>query len=238
MESWIEPKVPGLGETQRRLLAALKRKGKASIPELAALFDLAAGTLREHLNALSARGLVERAGARREGPGRPEILYGLTERGDGLFPRGEAELLTEFVRHLLDAGREDVLERFFEARVESRRADAEARTRGLEGAALRDAVAQIFTEAGFLAEVEEDADGAPVLRLGHCPLRTVVDHTQLPCRAELRLLGDLLGGRLERVQHIPDGDPACAYRILPPEPGEETAPRRKKKGGRKKKRGG
>lgn len=216
MESWIEPKVPGLGETQRRLLAALKRKGEGTISELAEMFALSSGTLREHMNALSARGLVERSGSRRDGPGRPEIVYALTDRGEGLFPRGEAELLAELVRHLLDTGQDEVLERFFEARVEERRAEAERRTRGLEGAARREAVAQIFTEAGFLAEVDEDEDGTPLLRLCHCPLRAVVDETHLPCRAEIQLLQELVGGELERVEHIPDGDSACAYRVVEP----------------------
>lgn len=215
MESWIEPRVPGLGETQRKLLAGLKRKGRGTTAELAALLELSSGTLREHLNALAARGLVERSGTRRDGPGRPEIVYSLTKRGEGLFPRGESELLAEFVRHLLDTGQDDVLERFFEARVDERRVEAARRIRGLQGERRREAVAQIFTEAGFLAEVGEDADGTPLLRLCHCPLRAVVDETHLPCKAEIELLRELVGSEIERVEHIPDGDSACSYRILP-----------------------
>lgn len=217
MESWIEPKVPGLGETQRRVLAALKRKGRGTTAELASLLELSPGTLREHLNALSARDLVERTGTRRAGPGRPEIVYALTRRGEELFPRGESELLAELVRHLLDTGQTDVLERFFEARVDERRAEAQRRIRGLSGERLRETVAQIFTEAGFLAEMDEDEDGTPLLRLCHCPLRAVVDETHLPCRAEIDLLRELVGADLERVEHIPDGDSACSYRILSPE---------------------
>ncbi len=226
MESWTEPKVPGLGETQRGLLAALKRKGRATVADLAALFELSAGTLREHLNALAALGLLERTGTRREGPGRPEIVYALTPKGEALFPRGESELLAELVRHLLDTSQEEVLEQFFEARVEARRLEAERRTRGLEGGALLEAVAGIFSEAGFLAEMDADLEGNPVIRLCHCPLRTVVDETHLPCTAEIQLLQDLVGGRLERVEYIPDGDSSCSYRILPASaPGGRTTRR-------------
>jgi predicted ArsR family transcriptional regulator len=226
MESWIEPKVPGLGETQRKLLAELKRKGRGTTAELATLLELSAGTLREHLNALAARGLVERSGTRREGPGRPEIIYSLTKRGESLFPRGESELLAEFVRHLLDTGQDAVLNRFFETRVDERRGEAERRIRGLEGERRRKAVAQIFTEAGFMAEVGEDEDGAPLLRLCHCPLRAVVDETHLPCKAEIELLQDLVGSELERIEHIPDGDSACSYRLLPAKP-RRNGPKRR-----------
>jgi len=226
MDAWSEPRVPGLGETQRSLLAALKRKGQATVSDLGSIFDLSTGTLREHLNALAALGLLERTGTRREGPGRPEIVYGLTKRGDALFPQGESELLAEFVRHLLETGREDVLEQFFEARVAARRQEAERRIEGLEGAALQEEVVQIFSEAGFLAELDGDAEGHPVIRLCHCPLRAVVDETNLPCRSEIRLLEDLVGGRLERIEHIPDGDSACSYRLLPAESPLDRADRR------------
>lgn len=221
MESWNEPKVPGLGDTQRRLLAAVKRRGRSSISELAEQFDLSAGTLREHLNALSARGFMQRIGTRRQGPGRPEILYSLTERGEDLFPSGESELLGELVRHLLDTDQFAVLERFFEARIEERREQTRDLLDGVVGEARLETVARVFDEAGFLAEVANGEQGEPLLRLCHCPLRTVVEQTRLPCRAEGQLLEELVGEKLERIEYIPDGDSACAYRARSLAPGSD-----------------
>lgn len=226
METWSEPEVPGLGDTQRRLLAAFKRLGRSSISEIAEQFDLSTGTLREHLNALSARGLVTRTGTRRRGPGRPEILYALTERGEDLFPTEDSELLADLVHHLLETDQAAVLERFFETRVDVRREQAQRSLRGIEGSERLEAVARIFSEAGFLAELAEHDHGEPVLRLCHCPLRTVVGQTALPCRAERQLLGELVEGELERIEYIPDGDSACSYRIRPAGTGPDDPARR------------
>lgn len=52
----------GLGDSRRRLLDALKRLGSATLREAAADLGISRETAREHLNALGADGLVERAG--------------------------------------------------------------------------------------------------------------------------------------------------------------------------------
>ena len=84
-------------------------------------------------------------------------------------------------------------------------------------------VAAILTEEGFLAEVTEPGGGSPRLRLCHCPLREVVAVSHLPCRAELALVEELLGCRLERETFIPDGASACTYALLDRSPDVATA---------------
>lgn len=77
---------PGLGESQNTILELLLRGGEATLADLEASVDLAIETLRDHLKALGAKGLVERAGVRREGPGRPQVVYRLSSAGRSLFP--------------------------------------------------------------------------------------------------------------------------------------------------------
>ena len=206
---------PGLGESQRSLLVELKRRGEATLVEVAGAVDLASETVREHLNALTARGLVERVGRRRNGPGRPRIVYGLSDRGEALFPNREGALLGELASHLVATGREDVLEEFFQWRIGEQRDSAESRLRGLEGAERMEEVARILSEQGFMAEVEEDEGGALLLRLCHCPLKELVEASRLPCRAEIEFVEELLGESLAREAWIPEGDHSCTYRLEP-----------------------
>jgi len=206
---------PGLGESQRSLLVELKRRGEATLVEVADAVDLASETVREHLNALTARGLVERVGRRRNGPGRPRIVYGLSDRGEALFPNREGALLGELASHLVASGREDVLEEFFEWRIGEQRDSAESRLRGLEGVERVEEVARILSEQGFMAEVEEDEGGALLLRLCHCPLKELVEASRLPCRAEIEFVEELLGESLAREAWIPEGDHSCTYRLEP-----------------------
>lgn len=203
----------GFGDTQRRLLDSLKRGAPRSVPELAAEVGLAAETVRGHLNALAGRGLVRRAGRRTEGPGRPEILYELTERAEPLFPSAEGELLRELTAWLAREGHEEALRDFFRARVARKGADARGRVRGLRGRDRLEEVAAILSEDGFMAEVVDDEEGVPKLRLCHCPIREMVAASDLPCQAEIAWVRALLGEELARRSWMPEGDRTCTYAV-------------------------
>lgn len=219
------PRAPGLGESQRRILLALKRRGPLTLAEVARDLDLARETLREHLNALAGRGLVRRAGTRGEGPGRPEILFALSEAGEALFPRGEGRLLRDLAAFLVERRATDLLRDFLEERVARRRGEAEDRLRGLEGRDRLEEVAAILSEEGFMARVEAGGGASePVLRLCHCPIRELVEASRLPCEVEVAFVRELVGEPLRRIEYMPEGDRTCTYH---PEPGsavDETVP--------------
>lgn len=207
------PRTPGLGETQRRVLELLKLRGPSTLGELVDAVDLARETLREHLNALAARGLVRRAGRRREGPGRPENVYALDEAGEALFPRREGEVLRQLAVHLLEGDAPEALASFFRRRVAAMGEEALGRVEELEGRERLEAVADLLSEEGFMARVAEGDDGRPRLVLHHCPLQELVEATRLPCRAELSWVGEALGAPLERESWMPEGDRTCSYAV-------------------------
>lgn len=202
---------PGLGETQRLLLLALKRLGSATLAELREELGLAPATLREHLQALALHGLVERRGTRRHARGRPEVVYGIAPEGEALFPRADADVLRELVAFIDREGQGAMLQRFFHERLAERRAKGLERVAGLRGAARLAEVARLFSEEGFMAEPAATADGTPTLRVGHCPLRNVVAATDLPCRAEIALAQELAGQPLVRIEHRAHEGGACTY---------------------------
>lgn len=204
----------GLGDTQCRLLRLLKRGGEQSVGELADALGLAPETVRGHVNSLSGRGLVRRTGRRKEGPGRPEILHDLTGRAERLFPEEEGRLLRDLTSYLTGEGHDEVLESFFEARVERQREKSRERLRGLEGRERLEEIAEILSEEGFMAEVvegEESEEGRPGLRLCHCPLKEMVAVSRLPCRAERAWIRQMTGGELDRRSWMPEGDHTCTY---------------------------
>lgn len=203
----------GLGDTQRRLLELLKRQGERSVGELAGSLELAAETVRGHMNSLAGHGLVRRAGRRKEGPGRPEILYRLSEEAEQLFPNEEGRLLRDLTAYLTEEDHRDVLEAFFEARITEQRQEARGRLQGLSGRDRLEEVAAILTEEGFMAEVVDGEDGEVRLRLCHCPLKEMVAVSRLPCRAEEAWIQELLGGDLSRRSWMPEGDRTCTYAV-------------------------
>jgi predicted ArsR family transcriptional regulator len=208
----------GFGESRSELLRLLKRRGESTLAELESAIGLARETLRDHCRGLAAQGLVERAGVRRRGAGRPQVIYRLTGRGEELFPRREGELLGELTRFLLADDREELLERFFAERAERRRPALERRVAGLSGEERLREVAAILSDEGYLAEPVASGEGGEGrgLRLCHCPLRDLVAVSHLPCRAEMALVEDLLGVSLDRESFIPEGGASCTYRLARP----------------------
>lgn len=202
-----------IGESQGRILEHLKRRGTATIPEMGETLGLSVETIRTHLRALGAEGLVERRGRRSQGPGRPEIVYGLTGSADALFPNQEGALLEEFTRFLEGRGEEGLIRAFFDERMETRLAEVRERAAELGDDARLAEVARVLTAEGFMAEAVTDDAGQARLRLCHCPVRNLVDATRAPCRAELTFVREVLGARLKRVSYIPAGDDACCYEI-------------------------
>jgi predicted ArsR family transcriptional regulator len=203
----------GLGESQQRILDHLKRRGSGTIPVIADDVELNVETVRAHLRALVTEGLVQRAGSRPKGPGRPEIVYELTSNAESLFPNRESELLQRFATYLKTSGKPDLIRGFFDEYVASRREDALRRLQGLKGEERLREVALILSEEGFMAEIETDGEGRPLLKLCHCPMRQLVAATRAPCRAELGFVKELVGQNLARVSYIPSGDSACCYAV-------------------------
>lgn len=203
---------PGLGESQRSILSRIKERGHATIPELADEIGLNIETVRGHVRTLVATGLVRRDGSRSTGPGRPEVVYAVTEEAEALFPRREGDTLRELTAHLVNRGQTHVLKEFFEGQIGVRRAEALERVRHLQGRARVEEVGRIFTELGFMAVVE-GSDDAPQLRLCHCPIRSMINETTIPCVAEIGLIRELLGEELMRESYIPAGGTSCSYRV-------------------------
>ncbi len=200
-----------LGTSQWKILEHIKRHGYSTVPELSEVVDLNIETVRSHLRDLDGGGLVERAGRRPDGPGRPEILYRLTTAAHALFPSQDGELLQELVEYLERSGQPELVRDFLQERMEARRAECQARVEGLEGTERLEEVARILSEEGFMAEVRSNRPGQSTLRLCHCPMRKLVDVTTAPCQAEVSFIQDLLGEEVSRVSYIPSGDASCRY---------------------------
>src|SRR5512140_657216 len=72
--------------TRREILNILKRKGRATLDELAQGVGLVPVTVRAHLNVLERDDLVKYEEVRGK-VGRPYYVYSLTEEADALFPK-------------------------------------------------------------------------------------------------------------------------------------------------------
>jgi predicted ArsR family transcriptional regulator len=198
------------GGTRERILVLLRRHGGLSAPRLAELLQLTSVGVRRHLALLERDGLV-RASIEKPRRGRPAAVYRLTDAGLETFPRHYDEVAREALTFL--KGRDAAtLSQFLAWRNERLAASYAGRVEGATLAERTDALAEVLSEQGFMAEVEP-ADGG--LRL--CQHNCTVEHlaTELPdlCASEAELFERLLGTRVERETTIVDGAVRCVTRI-------------------------
>jgi DeoR family transcriptional regulator, suf operon transcriptional repressor len=201
-----------LPPTRRRLIYEIKRRGEASVEDLAGETGLTATGVRQHLAALGDEGLVDHR-QMAEGPGRPRHVFHLTGRGHGLFPAAYGELTNELLGYLSEAG-DDLIDAAFERRRQRRRDAAMARMSGLS---LGDKVAEltrILDEDGYMAAGEQVDGSTWMVTEHHCAIFGVARRYGQACSSEIGFIREVLPEALvERVTHMVAGAHRCSYRI-------------------------
>jgi predicted ArsR family transcriptional regulator len=205
------PTAERVPSTREQILLLLRRHGRLSAPRLADLLKINSVGVRRHLGLLERDGLVEST-IEKPTRGRPAAIYRLTDAGLERFPRRYDEVAREALAFLKghDAA---ALAQFLAWRNERLAASYAGRVDGATLAERTDALAEVLSEQGFMAEVESAPGGG--LRL--CQHNCTVEHlaAELPdlCTSEAELFERLLGTQVEREATVVDGAVRCVTRI-------------------------
>ncbi len=190
-----------------QILQHLQRQGEATVKELAALLGVSATAVRDHLVHLQAEGLVE-ARSERYGPGRPRLVYTLSEAARSRFPKQYDRLITGLLRELIALEGPDKVEQLLE-RVSRRLAEEYADR--MEGSDVPERLAELrrlLEQRGVPAEVAEAGDG---IRLFACPFYDVAqDHPEV-CSMERQMIEFVLGEKLALESTIREGGHTCRF---------------------------
>lgn len=207
---------PPVSAAQRSVLYAVRRRGEATVTDIAEALDITPSGARQHLAALADAGLLEAGdAARRPGQtGRIERVYRLADAAQALFPRAYGELTNQLLGYLPD----DAVAIAFDRRRDERIANARRRIDVHPDVATRVAeLARILDEDGYFATVEPLADGAGFRVAEHnCAIFAVAGEHPLACSTELEFIRAVLPEAVvERSTHMMAGDHACSYEIRP-----------------------
>jgi DeoR family transcriptional regulator, suf operon transcriptional repressor len=208
----IDPDLP-LGQRGQRgaVLLQLKRGRELTAKDLASRLGLSLNAVRHHLKELELEGLVSHQRLHR-GVGAPVFVYRLSAGGEALFPRRYEQALTAMLDHVVEhEGRGAavaLLESYFGTLARRLRGDLAA----AEPEERLQAVAKALSEEGYMAEGTAQA-GSGVLVEHNCALPAVAERFPEICAAEARFLAEVLGGRVNRREHIMSGCPACEYHV-------------------------
>lgn len=208
-----------VSEIRRAILAIVKRRGSATVQELADELRISYEGARQQVVQMHREGWLDRQ-VERNGPrvGRPRSHYRLTPAGDHLFPKHYDALTVELIDALTArfgaAGLRDVLADLAEARVR----EWAPRLAGLSLPEKLERLRGIYLEDDPFISVEQTADGAPRLVERNCPFLNVASRRPALCSLTVNTLSRLLGCRVVREERFQAGDGCCAFRVVADRP--------------------
>jgi predicted ArsR family transcriptional regulator len=197
-------------DNQQRVLLYLRRNGEASVGELSRGLELTQVTVRRHLDELRRVGVVSPPEKRRKGgPGRPEQLYALTEKAEGLLPENYQDLAravvgvledrhgAEWVRKLLLAAGKQAASGFG---VVAERSDEAFLPQVLAGLDCR----------GYLSAAGTWS-GRRCITFAHCPYLEAARASPVVCAFDQALLEKMLAEPVVLFRRIAEHDEQCVF---------------------------
>ena len=211
----VPPSAPK--KTRRAIVNILKQVGASDAQTLAERLALSGMAIRQHLYALQKEGLVSYTQETRP-QGRPAKMWQLTPQADRFFPHGYADLTLSLINSMSEAFGDEGLERLLDVRTKQQKESYKAqmpRSGSLKKQV--EALADLRTNEGYMAEIEKKEDGSWLLIENHCPICAAAKVCTGLCSRELELFQSVLGEEVEvkRTEHIVAGDRRCAYEICP-----------------------
>ncbi|HEU4759250.1 MAG TPA: winged helix-turn-helix transcriptional regulator [Dehalococcoidia bacterium] len=199
--------------TRQQILEYLQRQGRGTVKDLGQLLGLTSTGIRQHLTVLERDGLVE-AREERGRVGRPTLVYSLTEKADGLFPKSYDLLAGVLLEEVRASDGNEKLHQLLH-KVAARLASPH--TERVEGRPLPERVketALIMQEQGCMVDCSE-GDGEYYIDEYTCPFPKVAQQDRAVCALHVEFVRILSGGDTRLARSLLRGERACTYRIRP-----------------------
>jgi predicted ArsR family transcriptional regulator len=198
-------------DSTRGRIVALLRLRPRTVEELAAELGLTDNAVRPHLVGLERDGMVRQAGARRrEGAGKPAVLYELHPDAEPLLSRAYAPVLGALLEVLTEQLSERDARKVLRETGRRLAASVGGRAPGDLQARAR-AAATVLTALGGSVNVEEHR-GSAILRGAACPLATAVSRSPHICGAVESLVAEISGAKVAECCDRTDR-PRCCFEL-------------------------
>jgi predicted ArsR family transcriptional regulator len=208
--------------TRERVARSILVNGPSTAADLAERLALTPAAVRRHLDQLTDDGAVEprdpRPGAHR-GRGRPAKVFALTEHGREGFDQQYDDLALSALRFVAEAAGEDGVREFARRRAAFIKKGFESVSAADPTLTPAQALAQVFSDAGYAASVRElpvvavatgsTGKGGEQLCQQHCPVSHVAHEFPQLCEAETAAISQVLGTHVQRLATIAHGDGVC-----------------------------
>jgi predicted ArsR family transcriptional regulator len=209
--------------TRQQILEYLRRNGRGTVKELGQLLGLTSTGIRQHLTVLERDGLVE-AHEERGRVGRPTLVYQLTQKADGLFPKNYDVLAAVLMQEFRANEGNEKLHQMLQ-RVAHRLAGPYIDR--VEGKGVEQRVketASILEEQGCMADWKREDSGEYFIDEYSCPFPKVAERDRSVCALHVEFVRVLTGADTRLTRSLMRGERACTYRIRPDVAEEDLVP--------------
>ncbi len=199
--------------TRQRILEILKEQQTATVEELAKELELTPVTIRHHLDILRSEGLVQAPQVkRRDTPGRPQHVYGLTEAADAYFPKNYAGFTDMMLHEMRDQVEPEKMRSILDG-VATRMVSKASPAPANETLPQRmDRIVKFLNTQGYDASWEP-TEGGCLLHAHNCPYHDVARENVEPCVMDASIITQMAGAAPQRVQWAFSGSNMCTYFI-------------------------
>jgi len=202
-----------IAAAQQKILALLKQRGSSTMAEIAAQMNVSYEAVRQQINQLVARKLVERRDCPNPaGIGRPLRYYSLAPAGEHQFPKNYDDLAVELIDAIGGTLDTDALRRVLGALADDQVARWEPQLAGKDLAARLDALRGVYIENDPFTSVSQDENGLALVER-NCPFLNVASKRPALCSLTVVVLSRLLGYRVTRTRRFQAGDGRCVFHV-------------------------
>ena len=195
--------------TRDTILHTIKSSQQANVEALATAAQVSPVTVRHHLNALQADGLIQSESIRRK-VGRPYYVYSLSEQGHELFPKRYVRLAIRLLDELKSRLPDEIMKEVFDSVVNGVLDDHRGEYENLSLEKRLDYLVNLLGDEGFLASWEKQEDSY-VLTEYSCPYISVgQSHTEI-CAIDKELIINVLDSPIQQNSCMLDGDDCCRF---------------------------
>lgn len=202
----------GKKSTRGVILQAIKSSPQTKIEDLAVVADVSPVTVRHHLNALQADGLIEVESVRRK-VGRPYYVYSLSQQGQELFPQRYFSLTNRLLDELKSRLPENTVNDIFSGVVKSLVDQHKKEFEALDFEARLNYVIELLAEEGFMARWGRTASGYEIIEYS-CPYISVGHKHAEVCTFDKELMLTVLNTAIEQHSCMLNGDDFCHFSMI------------------------
>jgi predicted ArsR family transcriptional regulator len=195
--------------TRQAILDTLNTHPDTTVNDLSDSVGVKAITVRHHLNALLADGLVIMK-EQRQAVGRPLHIFTLSKAGRALYPHRYTLWISKLLEQLTETLAPAAAEHLIDTLAQSVAQDARAEFAALPPRQRMRRLIELLTQQGFRAQWQRTEDGLPLVEL-HCPYFAMGQHHAEICQIDEALIRTAMGTEITRGSCLFSGDNVCTY---------------------------